>query len=187
VEIQEAIKQGVVIDEIHNILMFRQYPFAKKYVILNNNIRIEADKNKDEFGKAFFKLMNNSCFGQLMMNERKFTCARKMKKVSGGTIKVSERKLALSDPKCIDWYDLDDNGYNTFVLYNQRKNLTLPIACGASIFGISKSYMISIWYKLIDKFGAYNIDLLFTDTDYLAFELTGKIHREADLLSYIQA
>ena len=72
VEIQEAIKQGVVIDEIHNILMFRQYPFAKKYVILNNNIRIEADKNKDEFGKAFFKLMNNSCFGQLMMNERKF-------------------------------------------------------------------------------------------------------------------
>ena len=72
VEIQEAIIQGEVIDQIHKILRFRQEPFARAYVTLNNELRIEATKNKDEFGKAFFKLMNNSSFGQLMMNERNF-------------------------------------------------------------------------------------------------------------------
>ena len=41
---------------------------------MNNNLRKEASKteNDDEFGKDFFKLMNNSCYGQLMMNELKF-------------------------------------------------------------------------------------------------------------------
>ena len=53
VEIQQAIKQGEIIDKIHKILRFRQEPFAKEYVSLNNNQRIEASRNKDEFGKSF--------------------------------------------------------------------------------------------------------------------------------------
>jgi hypothetical protein len=88
VEIQQAIKQGEIIDKIHKILRFRQKPFAKDYVSLNNNKRIEASRNKDEFGKAFFKLMNNSCFGQLIMDEKrfkhgKFVSSRTKKKVRG--------------------------------------------------------------------------------------------------------
>ena len=53
-------------------MRFKQEAFARDYVILNNNLRKEASKNDDEFGKEFFKLMNNSCYGQLMMNELKF-------------------------------------------------------------------------------------------------------------------
>ena len=187
VEIQQAIKQGEVIDKIHRILRFRQAPFAKEYVTLNNNQRIIASKKKDEFGKAFFKLMNNSCFGQLMMDEKrfkhgKFVSSRKKKKVRG--VEVSERKLAISDPKCIDYYDLDEDKENSFVLMNRKKTLTRPIACGCAIFGMSKSYIIEMWYKLIDKFGAENIHLIFTDTDSLCFELTGKNYQEADLIYY---
>ena len=185
VEIQQAIKQGEVIDKIHRILRFRQAPFAKEYVTLNNNQRIIASRNKDEFGKAFFKLMNNSCFGQLMMDEKrfkhgKFVSSRKKKKVRG--VEVSERKLAILDPKCIDYYDLDEDKENSFVLMNRKKTLTRPIACGCGIFGMSKSYIIEMWYKLIDKFGAENIHLIFTDTDSLCFELTGKNYQEADLI-----
>ena len=185
VEIQQAIKQGEVIDKIHRILRFRQAPFAKEYVTLNNNQRIIASKNKDEFGKTFFKLMNNSCFGQLMMDEKrfkhgKFVSSRKKKKIRG--FEVSERKLAISDQKCIDYYDLDEDKENSFVLMNQKRTLTRPIACGCSIFGMSKSYIIEMWYKLIDKFGAENIHLIFTDTDSLCFELTGRNYHEADLV-----
>ena len=162
-------------------------PFAKKYVELNNNLIIEATNNKDEFGKAFYKLINNSCFGHLMMNERKFKTGKFVstkKNIQKLGVAVSERKLALSNPRCIDWYDL--NADSTFVLYNQMKTLTRPIACGVSIFGISKAYMVSMWYKLVDKFGYDNIHLIYTDTDSLVFELKGKTYKEADIFDYIR-
>ena len=58
-------------------------------------------------------------------------------------IEVSERKLALSDLKCIDWYDMDEDKNDSFVLLSQRITLTRPIACGTAIFGISKAYIVS--------------------------------------------
>ena len=72
IELQEILKQGAVLTEIHKITRFKQEAFARDYVTLNNNLRKEATANNDEFGKEFFKLMNNSCYGQLMMNELKF-------------------------------------------------------------------------------------------------------------------
>ena len=71
-ELQQAVKQGMVIDKIHRRLRFRQEAFASSYVILNNNERKKATEEKDVFKKDFFKLMNNSCFGQLMMRETNF-------------------------------------------------------------------------------------------------------------------
>ena len=123
------------------------------------------------------------------MNERnfksgKFVSSKNMKKIRGGTISI-ERKLAISDPKYIDRYDFDNK--NSFVLEDQMKTLTRPIACGATIFGISKAYMVSMWYKLIDKFGDENLHLIFTDTDSLAFELKGKHYtKKQTYLHHIQ-
>ena len=51
-------------------------------------------------------------------------------------------------------YDLDEDKENSFVLISRKKTLTRPIACGCAIFGMSKSYIVEMWYKLIDKFGA---------------------------------
>jgi hypothetical protein len=120
-----------------------------------------------------------------MMDEKrfkhgKFVSSRMKKKVRG--VAVSERKLAISDPKCLDYYDLDEDKENSFVLMSRKKTLTRPIACGCAIFGMSKSYIVEMWYKLVDKFGADNLHLIFTDTDSLAFELTGKNYKEADLI-----
>ena len=58
----------------------------------------------------------------------------------------------LSNPACLDWYEIDDD--TTFVLRSQMNTITKPVACGVSILGISKTYMVSMWYKLIDKFGS---------------------------------
>ena len=68
---------------------------------------------------------------------------------------------------------MDEDKNDSFVLFSQRITLTRPIACGTAIFGISKDYMVEMWYKLIDKFGYENLHLIFTDTYSLAFELTG--------------
>ena len=97
--------------------------------------------------------------------------------------KVRNRKLALSNKNCYDWYDLDND--HTFVLFNQMKTLTHPVACGVAVLGISKSIMGSFWYSLIDKFGEDNIQLVFTDTDSLVFILKGNTYKESYILSYI--
>ena len=182
-EAQEIIRQGGVITKIHKILQCRQEAFAREYVILNNNRRKEATAKKDEFGKDFFKLMNNSCYGQMMMNEREFKHGEFFsgtKKIRGQ--EVSKRKIAISDSKYLDHYDLDNN--NTFVIRDQMNTMTKPLACGVSILGISKAYMVSMWYKLVDKFSPDNIFLIFTDTDSLGFE--GNTYKEADIFSYIR-
>ena len=183
-EAQEIIRQGGVVTKIHKVLQFRQEAFVREYVILNNNRRKEATSKKDEFGKNFFKLMNNSCHGQMMMNEREFKHGEFFsgtKKIRGQT--VSKRKLAISDAKYLDHYDLDNK--NTFVIRDQMNTITKPLACGVSILGISKAYMISMWYKLVDKFGSDNIFLIFTDTYSLVFGLKGKTYKEAYIFSYI--
>ena len=43
------------------------------------------------------------------------------------------------------------------------KTLSHPIACGVAVLGISKSIMGAFWYRLIDKFGENNIQLVYTD------------------------
>jgi len=57
--------------------------------------------------------MNNSCYGQMMMNEREFEHGEFIsgtKKIRGQ--EVSKRKLAISDAKYLDHYDFDNK--NTF-------------------------------------------------------------------------
>ena len=83
--------------------------------------------------------MNNSCYGQMMMNEREFKhgeFVRASKKKKIGKEFVSERKAALSDPKCIDWYEIDND--NTLIIRDQLNTITRPLAYGISILGISK-------------------------------------------------
>ena len=43
----------------------------KPYVEKNTELRKEPTKNKDSFGKEFFKLMNNSVFGKTIENIKK--------------------------------------------------------------------------------------------------------------------
>ena len=129
--------------------------------------------------------MNNYCFGQMMMNEREFKHRdffSGTKKIRGQT--VSKRKLAMSDAKYLDHYDLDNK--NTFVIRDQMNTITKPLACGVSILGISKAYVVSMWYTLMDKFVSDNIFLIFTDTDSLVFGLKGNTHKEADIFHTLE-
>ena len=48
----------------------------KSWIELNSGLRAEASKRGDKFGKDFYKLLNNSCYGRSFMDQRKHMNAR---------------------------------------------------------------------------------------------------------------
>ena len=57
--LKQYLQLGLILKKIHRILEFEQRPWMKPYIDLNTEKRKKA---QDEFGKDFYKLMNNSVF-----------------------------------------------------------------------------------------------------------------------------
>jgi DNA polymerase type B, organellar and viral len=64
----QYISLGLKVTKIHRILQFDEEPVMRSYIMLNTNMRKQADKQGNKFGVEFFKLMNNSVFGKTMEN-----------------------------------------------------------------------------------------------------------------------
>ena len=66
--LDQAIKHGLVLQQIHWVIEFNQSAWLAPYIEFNTQLRTRA---KNDFEKNFFKLMNNSVFGKMMKNIRK--------------------------------------------------------------------------------------------------------------------
>ena len=60
--LKQAIDHGLVLERIHRAIEFKQSAWMREYIDFNTKLRTAA---KNDFEKDFYKLMNNSVFGEL--------------------------------------------------------------------------------------------------------------------------
>ena len=66
--LKEALNHRLIFKKVHRVIQLNQKAWSKPSIDMNTKLRTEA---KNDFGKDFFKLMNNAVFGKTMENIRK--------------------------------------------------------------------------------------------------------------------
>lgn len=156
--LQQAINLGLKLTKIHRVVEFKQAPWMKSYIEFNTKKRQES---KNDFEKDFFKLMNNSAFGKTMEDLRKrFHCEIVNQE---DRAKKLLSKITLKENRIIN----DDLCIMSFTKLSIELNK--PIYTGFSVLDLSKLLMYDFHYNVMKK--NFDCDLLFTDTDSLAYEV----------------
>ena len=135
---------------------------------MNTKLRQKA---KNNFGKDFFKLMNNAVFGKSMENVRKYgdiklvtTERRRNYLVSGANYHATkfftENLLVIEMKK-------------TQILMNKLIHL------GLSILDLSKAAVYEFWYDYVKPKYGENAKLSYMDTDsFIVHVKTGNIYKD---------
>ena len=134
--------------------MFKQSAWLKPYIENNTELSQEA---KSEFGKDFFKLMNNSVFGKMMEN---VSGQRDVKLV----VTEERRKKLGSEPN----YNSCKQFAKDLMAIEMRKTEVLmdkPIAIGQAILDISKTVIYEFWYDYLKPKYRDKVKLCYMDTD----------------------
>ena len=152
--LQLYLDLGIKIKKVHRVLEFNQSPWLKQYIDFNTEKRKHA---KNSFEKDFFKLMNNSVYGQTMLNLRKRVDIR---------LVTDEKKLEklTSKPTYVSSKIFNEN---LMAVHKVKKSLILnsPAYVGMCILHLSKTLMYDFHYNYIKKKYDNRAKLLFTDTD----------------------
>ena len=154
------LKMGMRITKIHRVLKFKQRPWLKQYIDYNTNCRANS---KSMFEKNFYKLMINSFFGKTQENLRNRVNIEiitnpeiAMKRIAKPSFKRSQ--IIREDLVIIQ---------NTITTLKLCK----PVYIGFSVLDLSKLLMYQFHYdKMLPEY-KNKINLCFTDTDSLLYEI----------------
>ena len=159
----QYLELGMKLTAVHRGIEFRQSSWMESYIRKNTELRKCA---ANSFEKDFFKLMNNSVFGKTIENIRK----------RQNIHLVDNRKTAisLSNKPNYDRCTIFDKNLIAVHMKNTEVYFNKPVYVGQAILDLSKTLMFDFHYNYIkNKYGS-RAQLLFTDTDSLAYEIKTK-------------
>lgn len=158
------LKLGLKLIKINRVIQFRQDYVIKSYIEQNTHKRnICKDKN-DNFGKDFYKLMNNIIYGKTIENVR-----NRINFKLSTNVKTTKKYLTNICFKNSIIFNEGDKGLVGFEFTKPKVVMDKPIAIGVCILDYSKELMYDIWYNKLKSKYNNNIKLLMTDTDSLCF------------------
>ena len=152
--LKQALNHGLILKKVHRVIKFNQEAWLQPYIDMNTKLRKEA---KNYFEKDFFKLMNNSVFGQTMENVRKH---RDIKLVT-----TEEKRIKLvSEP---NYHTTKRFSENLLAIEMNRTNVKMnkPVYLGMPILDISKTLMYHFRYDYVKPKYKDNAKLCYMDTD----------------------
>ncbi|XP_060874527.1 LOW QUALITY PROTEIN: uncharacterized protein LOC132948180 [Metopolophium dirhodum] len=156
--LQQAIKNGLIVEKVHRVIQFNQSDWLAKYIKLNTEMRKKA---KNDFEKDFFKLMNNAVFGKTMQSKRK---EMKMELVS-----CEKRLQKLINKSTFKYCTNYNEDLNAVALENKIIKFDKPIYIGFAVLDISKTKMYEYHYDVMQRHYGDKIKLMYTDTDSLIY------------------
>ena len=162
------MKHGLVVTAVHQVLGFTQTAWLRPYIDFNTAKRTKATT---EFEKAFYKLMNNACFGKTMENVRGHT---DMDFVCRGGETVSKKDSTLDKKLAGPYYDshvIFSPSLAAIKLKKKTVKLNKPIYAGAAVLDLSKLHMFEFHYEHIRPKYGDRAKLLMTDTDSLMYHI----------------
>ena len=156
----QALEHGLVQERIHRAIEFKQSAWMREYIDFNTRLRTAA---KNDFGKDFYKLMNNSVFGKTMENIRKH---RNIKLVNDkdeylkNVMKPNFKYGTLLGPDLMGCE-----------MGKVRVVMNKPVYLGQAILDLSKTIMYEFHYNyMIPKYGN-RLKLCYIDTDSLIYSI----------------
>ena len=141
--------------KIHRAVQFKQSDWMKRYIDFNTEKRKNAANN---FEKDFFKLMINSVYGKTMENLRK--------KINVRLVNNEKVFLKYTSRPTYVTHKLFGKDYTAIHEIKTVLVLKKPIYVGFTVLDLM---MYNFHYNFIKN--NFNAELLFTDTDSLAYEI----------------
>jgi hypothetical protein len=154
------LELGLKLKKIHRVIEFEQEAWLAPYIAMNTDLRTQA---VTKFEKDFFKLRNNSVFGKCMEN------VRNRQKIDLATTRSKFLKLAAKPT------------FRSFKIFHENLvgvsrhqaliRMCKPISVGFCVLELSKWLMFDFYYRKFRPLFPDTHQLLFTDTDSLAFRI----------------
>lgn len=168
--LKTCIRHGLILKKIHRAIVFKQSNFLKKYIDLNTHLRQKAES---QFEQDFFKLLNNSIFGKtLENNEHKIDLklVNKWHDLKNKTKKSTCAEKLIASPYFHSAAVFSDD-LVAIQMKPSRVILNKPIYIGFAVLELSKSHMYDFHYSTIKPFYGNNVELCYTDTDSLVYNV----------------
>lgn len=163
--LQLALKHGIVLEKTHRILKFKQIAWTADYIKMNIELRKQAT---NDFDKNLFKILNNSLYGKTIEAVKNRRDIRLINRWNG---RYNAENL-ISKPNFKRYVTFGDD---LIAVEMNKLNILMdkPIYAGCIILEISKLIMNNFFYNYLQPTFGDKLELSYTDTDSFLIVVKG--------------